>query len=199
MSRRALPPSPRPPICRGVDFEASGVVTHPAALVVETMIERMERIVPFLANVESIDLVERTALADGRLRIVRRWQGALSTVPRAVRPFLGRDLLAWHDIAVWTPEAGRADWTHATCAPGVARLYECTGTSRFEPDPTDPSGRTRMRVGGRLLVHPERLPGVPSFLGRGLAPQVESFVVALITPNLTGLADGLQRYFDGRG
>jgi hypothetical protein len=37
---------------------------------------------------------------------------------------------------------------------------------------------------------------VPRFLGSTLAPQIERFVVNLITPNLTEVADGLQRYLD---
>jgi hypothetical protein len=185
-------------VAPAVDFDVASTVTHPATLVVETMIERMEVIAPFLRNVDRIELVERTPLADGRLRIVRRWQGSTGALPRALRPFLDDALLAWIDTAVWTPAAGLAEWTNASCAGGVARLYECTGTSRFEPDPADPARRTQMRVAGRLVFHPDRLPGVPTFLGRQIAPQVEAFVVGVLTPNLTGLADGLQRYYDER-
>ena len=53
-----------------------------------------------------------------------------------------------------------------------------------------------MRVTGTLQVYPERLPGIPKFLGKRLAPQVEKFVVGLITPNLTDVAVGLQGYLD---
>ena len=180
-----------------MEFEASRVVTHPASIVLEILIERMEVIVPFLPNVEPIELVERTALPGDRLRILRRWQGAAGSVPRPLRPFLPPALLAWIDTAVWTPAAGRVDWTHATCAAGVAELYDCSGTNFFEPDAAEPTRRTRIRIGGELIVRAERLPGVPAFLTRRIAPQVEAFIVGLITPNLTSLADGLQRYLDG--
>ena len=179
-----------------MDFQASSIVSRPAAVVLDLLIERLEEIVPFLPNVERIELLERTSLGDGRLRIVRRWQGKAGSVARVVQPFLSPALLAWIDTAVWTPAAGRVDWSHASCAASVAGLYDCSGTNFVEPDPDAPAGRTRLRIGGRLIVRPERLPGVPGFLGRRIAPQVEAFVVGLLTPNLTSLADGLQRYFD---
>lgn len=36
-------------------FELTARVSHPASVVLETMIERMEDIVPFLPNIESIE------------------------------------------------------------------------------------------------------------------------------------------------
>lgn len=143
---------------RLVDFEAAGAVAHPAPLVLETMLERMDVISPFLRNVERIETVERAPTDDGRLRIVRRWQGSANAAPRAVRPFLGADVLAWLDTALWAPAAGRADWSHTSCATSVAQLYECTGTSLIEPDPVEPARRTRIRITGTLVVHPDRLP-----------------------------------------
>ena len=179
-------------------FEAVNTVSHPAALVLETMIERMEAIVPFLPNVESIETLERKRLKNERIRIRRRWQGEADSMPAALRPFLPRDILAWLDTAVWVPTEYRVEWAQSTCVAGVAQLYNCSGVNYFEPHPDDPQHRTRIRITGNLQIHPERLPGVPRFLAERLAPQVEKFIVGLITPNLTDLATGLQRYFDAQ-
>jgi hypothetical protein len=179
-----------------VNFDIVNRISHPASLVLETMIEKMEAIVPFLPNVESIETLEREPLADGRVRIVRRWQAGSSGAPAAVRPFLSAELLGWLDTALWTPEAYTVEWTHSTLSASVAKLYDCAGTNYFEPYPDDPIRATRIRITGELIIHPERLPGVVSFLGRTIAPQVERFVVGLITPNLEDLAEGLQRYLD---
>ncbi len=181
-----------------MQFEETSRVTHPASLILETMIERMEAIVPFLDNIESIETRSRQTLADGRLKIVRRWQGTADAVPMALRPFISRDLMGWIDTALWTPAQFKVEWSHAMCSENVAKLYECSGINYFEPDPDDPEHATCIRVTGELAVFPERL-GIPSFVGRRLAPQVEGFVVGLITPNLTGLAKGLQGYFDEQG
>ena len=177
-------------------FDLDDRITHPATLVLETMIERMERIVPFLANVESIDTQEHIELPHGTIRIVRRWPGAASAVPAPLSPFLSRDLFAWIDTAIWTPAQYKVDWKHTAALPQVAKLYDCTGENFFEPDPTAPDAATRMRLTGNLSIHADAIPGVPAFLGRRLAPQIERFIVGMIEPNLANLATGLQRYFD---
>lgn len=176
-------------------FEETSRVTQPASLILETMIENMQAIVPFLDNIESIDLQSREVLGDGRIKIVRRWQGMSDSVPSALRPFVSRELMGWIDTAFWTPAEYKVEWAQSMCSASVAKLYECSGINYFEPHPEDPEHDTRIRITGDLAVFPEQL-GIPSFLGRRLAPQVESFVVSLLTPNLMGLAKGLQGYFD---
>ncbi|MEZ4269537.1 MAG: hypothetical protein R3F39_24520 [Myxococcota bacterium] len=57
---------------------------------------------------------------------------------------------------------------------------------------------TLVRISGDLEIFADKLPGVPSFIGKRIAPQVEKFVVNMITPNLVELAPGLQGYLDGR-
>jgi len=179
-----------------MNFEKASIVSHPAALVLETMIERMHEIVPFLPSVTGIELVSREDVGSDQIRIVRRWQGTTDSAPGALRPFLTDEAMGWTDTALWTPSEYRVDWTLST---SLGKLYDCSGTNYFEPDPDALETSTRMRVTGVLQVYPERLPGIPRFLGKKLAPQVEKFVVGLITPNLTDVADGLQGYLDAAG
>lgn len=176
-------------------FNLSNKVSHPAAQVLDLMINRMDEIVPFLPNVESIELREREELPDGRIRIVRHWQGAASNVPAALRPFISTEMLGWIDTALWQPDAYKVDWEMST---SLSAFYECSGTNFFEPYPKQEERATRVRVTGELTIHPNKLPGIPSFLGSRLAPQVEKFVIALLTPNMEDLARGLQEYFDAR-
>lgn len=179
-----------------MEFTKSSKVSHPAKLILDLMIDRMEEIVPFLPNVESIELREREELPGGRIRIVRHWQGAASNVPSALRPFVSKEALGWIDTAVWTPAEYKVDWEMSTT---MSAFYECSGTNYFEPFPGAEKAATRVRVGGNLVIHADRLPGIPSFLGSRLVPQVEKFVIALLTPNMEDLARGLQAYFDEVG
>jgi len=176
-------------------FNKSNKVSHPAAAILDLMINRMEEIVPFLPNVEGIELREREDLPDGRIRIVRHWQGAASNVPAPLRPFVSTEMLGWTDTALWHPSEYKVEWEMST---NLSAFYECSGTNYFEPYPKQEDAATRVRVTGELTIFPNKLPGVPSFLGSRLAPQVEKFVVALLTPNMEDLAKGLQAYFDGR-
>lgn len=177
-------------------FSKTSRVSHPADAVLDLMIHRMHEIVPFLPNVESIELREKEELADGTLRIIRYWQGTADTLPSALRPFISKETLGWTDTAHWFPAEYKVDWVLSTNV--AAGLYDCSGTNWFEPDPKNPDKTTRIRVTGDLHVHPDQLPGVPRFLGSRLAPQIEKFVVDLLTPNMTDVATGLQSYFDAR-
>jgi hypothetical protein len=174
-------------------FEKEDKVSHPAAVVLETLIHRMEAIAPFLPNVERIDTLEVQRRRNGRIRIVRRWQGVADSIPRALQPFVSDEWLAWIDTALWVPAEYKVEWTLST---KLGQLYECAGTNYFEPHPKAPATSTRIRVTGELKVYPDRLPGVPRFLGARLAPTLEGFVIALVTPNLTEVAKGLQGYLD---
>ena len=178
-----------------MEFDSESLVSHPAQAVLETMIERMEDIVPFLDTVEAIELMSREDLGDGRIRIVRRWQGSESSAPPALAAFVTPEMLSWVDTAIWVPEEFYVDWTIET---SMSKLYECGGRNSFGPSPADPDAATLMRVKGSLTVYPDKVPGVPGFLARRLAPQVEKFVVNLLKPNLMDVAKGLQGYLDDR-
>jgi hypothetical protein len=177
-------------------FDNESRVSHPASSILETMVDRMEDIVPFLETVDAIETLEREELDDGRIRIVRRWQGSESSAPPALAAFVTPEMLAWIDTAIWTPSDFCVDWTIAT---SMSKLYECGGRNSFGPAPDDPEGATVMRIAGELTVYPDKVPGVPGFLARRLAPQIEKFVVNLLKPNLMDVATGLQGYLDDRG
>jgi hypothetical protein len=176
-------------------FQRSSKVSHPASVVLDIMMNRMHEVVPFMPSIESIDLKEKTELGDGRVRIVRHWQGAVASLPAALRPFVPREALGWIDTAVWTPAEYKVDWVLTT---GLSKFYDCAGTNYFEPHPKEPEAATRIRITGNLEVHASRLPAVPSFLASRITPQVEKFVVDMLAPNLTETAEGLQRYLDGK-
>lgn len=176
-------------------FEQTDKVTHPATDVLDLMIDRMEEIVPFLPNVESIETLSRETLADGRVKVVRRWQGTSQTAPAAVRPFASKESLAWTDTALWDRETYEVEWVFES---NLSKLYDCGGVSSYKPHPDDPEEATRIVIAGHLEVFPDKMPGIPKFLGKKLAPQIEKFVVKMITPNVMETAQGVQRYFDDR-
>jgi hypothetical protein len=56
-----------------------------------------------------------------------------------------------------------------------------------------------VRLTGDLRIDLVDLPGVPGFIARRIAPQLEKFIVSLITPNLEQTNQGIQAYLDRRG
>ncbi|GBD27575.1 hypothetical protein HRbin30_02926 [bacterium HR30] len=179
-----------------MEFCRETKVHYPAALLLETMIERMEEIVPFLPNIASIETLTKKKHRDGTWEIVRRWEARAEQVPSVARRFLSAELLQWLDYALWVPAEYKVEWRQEPVYRAARGLYQCHGTNFFLPDSKDPNNTSRVRVSGFLEVHPERLPGVPAFLARRIAPQVEKFIIRLIEPNLAELAQGLETYLD---
>ncbi|MDZ7378930.1 MAG: hypothetical protein ONB06_06225 [candidate division KSB1 bacterium] len=179
-----------------MEFRRETKVHYPAPLLLETMIERMEDIVPFLPNIAAIETVTKKRHCDGTWEIVRRWTANADRVPRVARPFLSDELLQWLDYARWVPAEYKVEWRQEPVYRAASGLYECRGTNFFRPDPEDPENTSCVCISGVLQVYPEKLPGVPAFLARRIAPQVERFIVHLIEPNLLELAKGLEAYLD---
>jgi len=177
-------------------FQKEDSIAHPANQVLDVMIQRIEAIVPFLPQVERIDTLESTPTRDGRRHIIRRWQGSGDQLPKTLRPFISNEWLAWTDDALWIPAEYKVDWSLST---KLGRLYDCSGTNYIEPDPQATDRRTRIRITGNLTVYTERVPGIPALLRQRLAPIIERFIVDLITPNLTSVAKGLDRYLKHEG
>jgi hypothetical protein len=180
----------------GMDFSRESILEHPADTVLELMIHRMEELVPFLTTVESIETLAHEARDDGRIRIRRRWQGLPDTAPKALRPFLNRELIAWYDEALWTPSEYKVEWQLSS---SMGRFYSCGGMNFFEPNPAAPDSSTRVRLTGDLEILADQIPGVPKFLARRAAPQIEKFIVSLVTPNLNEVVTGLQGYLGQKG
>jgi len=174
-----------------MNFQKEDTIAHPAETVLEVMIQRIEAIVPYLPNVESIETLEMKPLRNGRQRIIRRWRASRDQIPAALRPFISTEWLSWIDDALWIPAEYKVNWSLST---KLGRLYDCSGTNYIEPDPTAAAKRSCIRITGGLTVYPDRVPGIPKLLSKRIAPTVERFIVDLITPNLTAVAKGLDKY-----
>jgi len=172
-------------------FQHTAKVSHPPDLVIELLSGRMQEIVPFLVNVDRIEMQERSDQPEGRIRIVSRWYATEQSIPAAIRPFFSKELMSWTDNALWTPGEHKVDWEMST---RFSDFFHAGGTNYYEP--ADGGAATDITITGNLTVYPDRLPGMPAFLAERLKPQVERFVIELIAPNLTDVAMGLQEYLD---
>ena len=172
-----------------MEFAIDEVIAGQIDAVFAVMRDRLVELVPFLPEVQSIEVLEREDLGPGRLRFVNLWQGKPDAAPKAVRPFISGNMLRWKDHAQWDEAAKKVQWRLEPFHFGT--LFECRGEDLFA---ALPDGRTKMMIKGTLNIYPERVPGVPSFLAKRLRPDVEKFVMNLVTPNLRGIAGGITKY-----
>ena len=172
-------------------IETIDEIAYPLDTVYGVMRDDLPKLVPFLPQVKYIEVLSREDSEPGSIRIVNKWQGTLDQAPRVARPFLKEEMVAWKDHARWVDADHRVEWRFESLVGD--RYFDCNGENFFE---AVGEGSTRVKITGELKVHPERLPGVPKFLARKVAPAVEKYIINLITPNLRNLAQGVRGYLD---
>ena len=174
-------------------LENTGRIAKPVEVVYPLVRDRLSEIVPYMPNIERIDVVERQDMGGGRTRVVNQWF-AKADVPAVAKKFLKPDVLSWKDLALWDDERRQVEYTLES---RLARdLYDARGTNSFRPSA---DGGTDLTIRCELVIHADRIPGVPKFLARQFIPAIEAFIRKLLEPNLMSLSDGLNRYFDERG
>ena len=154
--------------------------------------DNMPTLVPFLYDIESIEVTDRREEQDS-VHIVNLWQGDMARVPAAVRKFVKRELFSWTDYATWSIAGRSASWR---LEPRVgARAFDCSGTTVIVED----GATCRLEMDITLDIHPENVPGIPSFLARKFRPQIEAAIRKQIEPNMKNLAVSIRRYAEARG
>lgn len=170
-------------------IHSESVIHHPLDRVYETYRDRLAEIADYIPDVKRID-VESREESEGVVKLHNVWY-AEREIPRVVRSVLKPEMLQWDDYAEWHAEEYLCHWTLRT------RVFtddvSCGGTNTFV---AVDEGSTRVTIAGDLSVELSNIPGVPRLLGRKLKPQVEKFIVNLITPNLEQVNGSLERFLD---
>lgn len=177
-------------------FEEHATIHLPADAVFGLMAERVEVLVPFLPNVASIRTESRSGVGRVKTRTKRLWRALPGHLPRAFRPFLRPEMMQWIDTSLWDPSDYSETWTVEGAGP--KELYTCRGRNLFVPHPEAPESHTLISFGGELDVKPDHVRGVPKILGRRLKPQVEAFIINLISRNFREVVDAI-RHFERSG
>lgn len=175
-------------------FQCADPVGYPVDLVYHFIRDEMPKLVPYLSDVDAIEVLERKEEPGGS-RITNLWRGSHARVPAMLHKLITPDLLTWKDHAFWPKDARHAEWTNEPRFGG--KLFECKGKTTIAPGNRE--GTCRVEIAGELNVYPERLPGVPRLLAGSIRGKVESLIVAMIVPNLQTMAKGVQGYFDDQG
>ncbi len=169
-------------------IESSDIVEHSADEVYVLVRDEMDKIVPFLPNVDTIELVEREETERGP-KILRNWRAKIE-IPSLVKKFVSPDIAKWADHAWWNDADYSVDYElKGAWLPG---LYTCKGTNSFRPGG---EGKTEVKVTVNLEIHGDQIPGIPRFLSSRAVPAIEGLIQRLMKPNLTSLATGLKHYF----
>jgi hypothetical protein len=161
-------------------------ISHTPKTVFFTLRDQTPALAAIMPNVESVEELERRE-EPPLVHIYNRWQGSDKKFPKILRPFVSKDELAWFDRAAWDEMTLSCAWQLE------GHLFTCQGLTRLAPEGRS---RTRFHIRGDMRVKPENVPGVPLFLARRIQDPLERFIGNAVRPNLTKIAEAVQRYLD---
>ncbi len=164
------------------------VVAHDRALTYETFRDHLADLVPFLPTVQSITVEKREEPDDSTVNVVNLWKAEGEEIPKLAQSFIKPEMLQWHDHATWNNETFSCDWDMEVGF--LKEAISCKGTTRY----IDRNGKTEVVIEGDLKVDATKIPGVPRLVAGKVGDIVEKFVVKMITPNLTEVNRGVERY-----
>lgn len=163
-------------------------VLFPRLLVYTTYRDKLLELVPYLPNVQRIEVKTRRE-ENGLIHFVNEWYGG-GEIPMLARTFLSENMLSWTDHATWNNFDFTANWCNQSHV--FAEAVYCAGKHRFLEDGTG----TSIESLGELIIDPKELTGVPQFLAGQVAKTVEDLLSKQIKSNLLQLSDGVRRYLE---
>lgn len=171
-------------------IQADATLSFSRALVFSTYRDELPALVPYLPNVRAIEVLSREDDADntqGKTRLHNLWR-AEGDIPKVAQAIIKPEMVAWDDHAIWNQTEWTCEWK--VVPKFFTNSIRCRGKNQY----VDHGNSTTLQIRGELEVDANRIPGVPRLLARRIAPVIEKFIVALLTPNLLQVSVGLEKY-----
>ncbi len=173
-------------------IQSESIIHHPLERVYSAYRDELPEIAAYMPDIKDIQVLSRGEEGD-TTRLHNLWR-AEREIPSFAKSILKPEMLQWDDHALWHKSNHTCDWKL------VLRVFtdavKCGGTNVFEA--MGPN-TTKVVLDGNLDINLKQVPGVPRLLARKIAPRVEQFIVALITPNLKQVNKSLGDYLDAKG
>lgn len=170
-------------------LESEDIIQQPASVVYPLVRDQMAKILPYLPDIDRIEEIKRQRLSDTRVEVVNNWFGKVN-MPAAMKSMIKPEIFSWKDFALWKDDEFCVDYRLESFL--GKDIYDARGTNYFAPH-TETS--TKIRVTCEVTLHPDKIPGVPTFLAKKFLPTIEGMIRKTLEPNLTSLGKGLTRYF----
>ena len=150
-------------------------------------------LVQYLPNIEKIEVVKREEPADGIIEFENHWY-AEAQIPKVAQSFIKPEMLKWIDYARWDQNTWTCEWRIETFF--MREAVTCSGRNEFKEDGPDSMALT---IGGDLSLNAKAVPGVPKLLAGTIKPQLEKFIISLITPNFETINKGIISFLNNKG
>ena len=150
-------------------------------------------LVQYLPNISKSETVSRDEPEDGIVTLENHWY-AEANIPKVAQAFIKPDMLKWIDYARWNKNDSTCEWRIETFF--MREAVSCSGKNYFKVQGDKATGLT---ITGDLNLNMKAVPGVPRLLAGTVKPQLEKFIVALITPNFHTINEGIVSFLKSKG
>ena len=170
-------------------IDSESRIAHPRARVYQAYRDNLPEIAAYIPDIEKI-VVHSRKESDAGVDLHNEWV-ADTEIPAIASKIIKPEHLRWDDYAKWNDAGFYVDWTIKTRV--FTESVTCSGRNTFVEDGAD---RTRVKLTGNLVIQLKDIRGVPNFLAKRMAPQIEAFIVKMITPNLEQVNRSIGTYLD---
>ena len=155
--------------------------------------DELNSLVQYLPNISKIETVSREEPESGIVTLENHWY-AEANIPKVAQAFIKPDMLKWIDYARWNLNDWTCEWRIETFF--MREAVSCSGKNYFKVQGEQSTGLT---ITGDLNLNMKAVPGVPRLLAGTVKPQLEKFIVALITPNFHTINEGIVSHLNSKG
>jgi hypothetical protein len=171
-------------------LESSDIISQPVDVVYDLVKNEIEKLVPFLPNIKSIEQVERDEVNKNEVKLLNYWHPKVE-VPGLVKKFIkNEDIFSWKDYAHWNDKKKIVEYRLEGFM--GKDMYTCKGKNYFIETE---DGHTELKVTCDLEIFADKIPGIPRLIAGKAKPMIEDLIKKALTPNLTQLSKGLEGYF----
>ncbi|MBF0208004.1 MAG: hypothetical protein HQK53_14085 [Oligoflexia bacterium] len=170
-------------------LENKEIIERPRHQVYTLVRDKLSLIASTLPNIEKVTLVEnRYSATDNLTHVLNHWYAKVE-IPDVAKRFVKSELFSWKDRAVWDNNLYTVDYTLESF--WSEKIFDAHGKNYFrELSP----GITELELTCEIIVHPDKVPGVPSFLVKSAMPFVEEMMKKVLEPNLLNLGKAIREY-----
>lgn len=172
-----------------MQLESKEVINRPLEEVYVLVRDELSKLVPYLPNVDKIEVHKHAPLAEGKVEVINHWYGK-AEVPSMVKKFIKPELFSWKDFAKWDDENHCVVYELESFMGND--LFDAKGINTFTAIGDD---KTELKISCEVIIYPDKVPGVPRLLAKKVTPLIESVLEKVLGPNLTSLGKGLNDYF----
>ncbi|MBF0298214.1 MAG: SRPBCC family protein [Oligoflexia bacterium] len=171
-------------------LESKEIIDRPLEEVYQLVRDNLPSIVPYLPNIEKVEVLKFEHSGDGNLtNILNQWHAKIE-VPDVAMKFINKNLFSWKDSAIWKNDKHLVEYKLESC--WTKDLFDAKGTNHFT---AISDNKTELKISCEVILHPDKVPGVPTFLVKKVLPIIETTVEKVLGPNLMSLGRGIQAYY----